>query len=411
MASDGSNHIPLMPLKTRSPAFYLPSYSLTSDVLGFIRCGLQYRYQGIGKIPSTRPFQLWFGEFVHGVMEAGYREYRASVVAGMPNVPPWGPFQIIRLGKQIEQALRDRNIFPNNKAVRRLGYLRAVKAINDLGPHLFPLIAEAEVPLSTTRSMLAIPAHYQKRAISAYELTGRIDVITSVTLHNQSHASNRMVQYILGSLAREVAQGRMSRLAENFEIIIDYKGSRRPAITGSGGGATDYWRIYGWQLRTYAHIRGKQPGSFPVVLGIVIYLNELLPTWDDLAQLRADLAAHRTDEVPTPGSQDWTIIHMPKPQRIHPNYKRNRDISWDFRMRRALRLEPVYKTQVNEAMHRFDRYVRLIEVSRSKEEISGSILRAWPKNISDPGTCRACDYATFCPRYHGAPASPSLPSA
>ncbi len=74
-----------MSLKVRTPPFYLPSYSLTSDVLSFIRCGLQYRYQGVGKIPSTRPFQLWFGEFIHGVMEAGYREYRASVITGPPD--------------------------------------------------------------------------------------------------------------------------------------------------------------------------------------------------------------------------------------------------------------------------------------------------------------------------------------
>jgi hypothetical protein len=399
-----------VPLKVRSLGFYLPSYSLTSDVLGFIRCGLQYRYQGIGKIPSTRPFQLWFGEFIHGVMEAGYREYQASVLAAASDPPPWGPFRIIRLGKQIERALRDRKIYPNNKAVRRLGYLRAVKAINDLGPHLFPLIDEAEVPLSTTRSMLRIPAQYRTREMTTYELTGRIDVLTSITLLNPSHASNRLVQYLLGFLAQEVAQSRMQALPQDFEIIIDYKGSRRPATTAISGGTTDYWRIYGWQLRTYAHIREKQPGSLPVVLGIVIYLNELLPTWDDLALFRADLAAYRTDVVPTPGSQDWAIIKMPIPRRRNPNFKRNREISWDLRMRRALRLEPVYPIHVAESMDRFDRYVRLIEVSRSKENLSGSILASWPKNTSDPDTCTACDYQTFCPRYKGGLVLPSLPS-
>jgi hypothetical protein len=398
-------------LKTRSRPFYLPSYSLTSDVLGFIRCGLQYRYQGVGKIPSTRPFQLWFGEFIHGVMEAGFREYRESVVAAKPGPPPWGPFRIIRIGKQIERALRDRKIFPNNKAVRQLGYLRALKAINDLGPHLFPLIAEAEVPLSTTRPMLRIWAQYKTREITAYELTGRIDVITSVTLRNPSHASNKLVQYILGFLTQEVAQRRMSVLPQNFEIIVDYKGSRRPAVTGLGAGKTDYWRIYGWQLRTYAHIRDKQPGSLPVVLGIVVYLNELLPTWDDLLLLRADLAAHRTDVIPTPGSQDWAIIQMPTPRRRNRNFKRNRGISWDLRMRRALRLEPVYPMDVAQSMDRFDRYVRQIEVSHSKENQSSSILASWPKNTSDQTeTCTACDYQTFCPRYKGGLVLPPLPS-
>jgi hypothetical protein len=66
-------------------------------------------------------------------------------------------------------------------------------------------------------------------------------------------------------------------------------------------------------------------------------------------------------------------------------------------MRRALRLEPVYETQVLEAMARFDRYVRAIEVCRSKEALWGSILSAWPKNISDPDTCTACDIKLSAP--------------
>jgi hypothetical protein len=398
-----------MSLKVRAPAFYLPSYSLTSDVLGFIRCGLQYRYQGVAKIPSTRPFQLWFGEFIHGVMEAGYREYRASVIARLPDPPPWGPLRIIRIGKQVEQALRERKIFPNNRTLRTLGFLRAVKAINDLAPHLFPLIAEAEVPLSTTRNMPPIPHRYQTKRTIAYELTGRIDVITSVTLNNPAHASNMLVQYILGTLNQEVAQGRIRRLPQDFEVIIDYKGSRRPAITASEGGATDYWKIYGWQLRTYAHIRDHQPGNLPVVLGIVIYLNELFPTWDDLKHLGDDIRNRATDVIPTPGSDDWRIIQMREPPRKSSARKNNRAISWDFRMRRALRLEPVYETHVSEAMTRFDRYVRVIEVCRSKETLSGSILSSWPKNVSDPDTCTACDYQTFCPKYGKGQSSPPLP--
>ena len=398
-----------MSLKVRTPAFYLPSYSLTSDVLSFIRCGLQYRYQGVGKIPSTRPFQLWFGEFIHGVMEAGYREYRASVIAGSPDPPPWGPLRNIRLGKQVERALSDRKIFPNNRTIRTLGFLRAVKGINDLAPHLFPLIAQAEVPLSTTRIMLPIPHHYQTKRTTAYELTGRIDVITSVTLNDPAHTSNMLVQYILGTLNQEVAQGRVRKLPQDFEVIIDYKGSRRPAITTGRVGATDYWKIYGWQLRTYAHIRDHQPGSLPVLLGVVIYLNELFPTWGDLKQLRDDIRDRITDVIPTPGSDDWRIIQMREPSRKSPIRKKNREISWDFRMRRALRLEPVYETQVLEAMTRFDRYVRAIEVCRSKEILWGSILSAWPKNTSDRDTCTACDYQTFCPRYRSGLTSPTLP--
>ncbi len=399
-----------MSLVTKSRPFYLPSYSLTSDVLGFIRCGLQYRYQGVAKIPSTRPFQLWFGEFIHGLMEEGYREYRSSVQNGTPDLPPWNPVRIYRMSKRIEQSLRDRKLFPNNYHTKKLAYLRAVTAINELGPYLFPLISEVEISLSATRSMLAIPIQYQTRQMPSYEITGRVDVITSVQLNDPAHRDNSLVQYLVGFLNQERAQGRLRDLPNDFEVIIDYKGARRPAISTGGGGATDYWSVYGWQVKTYAHIREKQPGSRRVALGVVIYLNELLPTWDDLAKLRSDITDQITDITPTPGSADWSIIHMQKPRKSHRDYKKNRKLSWEFRMRRALRLEPVHLAAVDEAIERFDRYVRQIEVSHSKEKNCGNILRSWPQNISDPDTCAACDYHTFCPRLQRSGSFASLPT-
>ena len=399
-----------MSLVTKIRPFYLPSYSLTSDVLGFIRCGLQYRYQGVAKIPPTRPFQLWFGEFIHGVMEEGYREYDESVRSGAPDLPPWNPVRVYRMARRIEQSLRDRKLFPNNRAVRRLGYLRAVTAINELGPYLFPLISEAEISLSATRSMLPIPSQYQTRQVPSYEVTGRVDVITSVELSDPAHRGNPLVQYLVSFLNHERAQGRLRNLPSDFEVIIDYKGARRPAVSAGGGGATDYWSVYGWQVKTYAHIREKQPGSQRVALGVVIYLNELLPTWDDLAKLRSDIVDQVTDVTPLPGSGDWKIIHMRKPRKSHPEYKKNRDLSWDFRMRRALRLEPVHRQAVAEAVTRFDRYVRQIEISHSKEKLGSDILRAWPQNISEPDTCSACDYKTFCPRYSRASGTALVPT-
>jgi hypothetical protein len=71
--------------------------------------------------------------------------------------------------------------------------------------------------------MLPIPHHYQTKRTTGYELTGRIDVITSLALNNPAHRSNMLVQYILAALNEEVAQGRLRKLPQDFDVIINYK--------------------------------------------------------------------------------------------------------------------------------------------------------------------------------------------
>ena len=85
-------------------------------------------------------------------------------------------------------------------------------------------------------------------------MAGVVDVITEVQLDDPVLANNQIVRAIVAALPEP--------MPSEFEVIVDYKGMRRPPIRTSGSGP-DYWNIYEWQLETYARLRSVQPGAGP----------------------------------------------------------------------------------------------------------------------------------------------------
>src|SRR5262249_5712361 len=155
----------------------LPPYSLTGDILSFEKCPLQYRYNNLGALPPSRPVQLWFGQFIHGVLEEAFRRYSAD----RSKAWPWPDEEVKQIADMIIKRLKAGGLLARSSQLEQLGRLRAEKAINLLGPHLLPLINRVEVRLSGTRPIdrSKMPAEWAEyRNMDRYELVGVIDVVS-----------------------------------------------------------------------------------------------------------------------------------------------------------------------------------------------------------------------------------------
>lgn len=378
-----------MALESRRPARMVPSYSLTGDLLSYMRCGLQYRYQNGSALPPSRPVQLWFGEFIHGVMEAAYRLWADKVadfhVDWPCNVTPWDdrknpdpkrlPHDIGVIGERIELSLANQGKHPRNRDLREAAYRRANVAVNLIGRHLFPLVTLAEEPLNGAR---VIPSSTGLRA-DRYELTGVVDVLSHVTLGNCSSSN----------LFRQALEGACPELPTEYEVVVDYKGAHRPNKN------EDYWLQGEWQVNTYAWLRNRRDPPVKVAAGVLIYINELSPGNDDIQNLKEGLRKGETDEIPTNPNDRARL------DRWRPGHDTHDLLSLEYRWRRAIRVIPATVKSIERATTRFDNTVREIESLIGKEASEGHIGRVWRPNCDDKATCDACDFHSFCPRPAG----------
>ena len=383
-----------MELEIKRQEHIVPSYSLTGDLLSYLRCRLQYRYHNGSALPPSRPVQLWFGEFLHGTLEMAYRFWDALRQKGQqpPNfpwpctqrewekkAPNWNDHDIGKFADSVENALRQQGKQARSAVARDSAYRRVEIAVNELGPHLFPLIVSTERRVIGTRP---VPSSGKALRCDNYEVHGVIDVLTHVTL---SEASD-------DNLIRQCVLQDCPDLPETFEVIVDYKGARRPLTD------EPYWEQGDWQIQTYAWLRERQPEALPVVAGILIYINELTPDGTEMETLRRGLSNGSTDVTPVVGSQDEQIVRM---------WREGMDtsqLSLAFRLRRAIRVISPSPQSIDRALASFDDVVRRTEEDVVAEATGRNILQAWAPNCQDEATCVACDFRHFCPRPAGVPA-------
>lgn len=396
-----------MTLTIRPKPYIVPEYSLTGDLLSFLTCGLQYRYYNKAALPPSTPVQLWFGEFLHGVMEESFDVWSAD-----PNrFPfPWDWATTIRdIEMRVHERLLSRGLYPPPRLFcpyptgtptqglcadahhphQLIASQRTDRAINTWGRHLFPLVTEAEVKLKGSRPMPGYVPNVSRS--NYYAVTGVVDVIGSVSLRNAA-PDNRILQALSEN---DAVAARIQQLGgRDYDVIIDYKGMRRPAITDST------WERHQWQIMTYTWLRANQAGSRPIVAGILFYLNELYPAVLDFTVLREESQLMSTD-IPA-ADADLAALTNWRTGAPPPN------LSATLREARSMRIMPIHEASVEAGLNSFDAVVQEIEGSVIAE-VGGQPIRACWRAAPEDRTCTACDFKTFCPVAAPQPYHPSVP--
>jgi hypothetical protein len=390
-----------MSLSNREIPYIIPEYSLTGDLLSYQVCPLQYRYHNRGALPPSKPVQLWFGEFIHGIMEESYNKWRED-----PNYQefPWDWSTKIRpLELDINRRLNARGLFTprnllcqfeasetksmgckdNKHPHKKIASQRAAAAINTWGVHLFPIVADAEVKLKGSRELHGNP---HRRRSDYYGINGIADVISSLSLQNADH-DNRILQYLTSN--PEVRRLMDEYDSDEFEIIIDYKGMRRPPIRDIQNRENLTWLSHEWQILTYSWLRSHQPESKKPIAGILFYLDELYPAIKEIEFFQKEIREERTDIIPT-NTEDITLLRGRKRRVIRE------ELSSGLKEKRSIRVIAISDEKIERALNAFDNVVAEIENSVVSEMESGQIKQCWNANSDNPDTCTLCDSRFFC---------------
>ena len=408
-----------MKLPSRSKAYMIPEYSLTGDLLSFLTCNLQYRYQNKGTLPPSKPVQRWFGEFIHGVMEEAFIQWKQNRTEF-----PWDWKEDIRpIEDLIDLRLQARGLYPhdedlffsstNHESVnlnehdhKKLASARAEKAINIWGEHLFPLIDSSELLIKGIRDM---PQYNEKRSRSNYYgINGVVDVLTSMKINKTLEQSNldnynNMIIEILKKDEDFRQRIKDSEGEDEYEIIIDYKGMKRPPIEVKNPKAENKWENHKQQILTYSWLRSQQEDAKPIYAGIIFYLNELVPSKEDLLLIQEEINNNLIeDETLERYERDFELIMNWQEDDKAP------ELSDEFKLERSIRIISIDQEEIDKSLEKFDEVVYNIEESLINEIKGCKIQDAW-KAEADERTCTACDFRTFCKNNENKPKEFKIP--
>ncbi len=211
-----------------------------------------------------------------------------------------------------------------------------------------------------------------------YGVTGIIDVLSSVKIEEAS-SKNLIIKYLQKD--SEYKERIENINSPEYEIIVDYKGMKRPPVNSHS------WNHHQWQILTYSWLRSMQPESRPVLTGILFYLNELSLFKEDLKLLKMEVQDRSTDIMPSENDLNnllkWNIKSKAP------------DLSLAFKNERSIRFIMTENESINNSLNEFDQVVAEIENSIICEVHGKGIKSSWIPN-PEKRTCDACDFKTFC---------------
>lgn len=369
-----------MAIKAKGEPYEIPHYSLTGDLLSFLECEVQYRFNSIGSMPPSTPVQRWFGDFIHGVMEVGFSEWKD----GRLNLDNIDFEDTQRIAKIVAERLEDRGLHPygslyikedsgNNKRKDYNGNMIAHYSLSRWAPSLYPLINDNEVKMEDIRPMIGYGQGLSKSEY--YAVQGVVDVISTFDVR-KFQANNPLVKALM---LNETVSDFINQ--NEYEIIIDYKGMERPAID------SDTWKYHEWQLNTYMWLRDQQIKAegrkTPILAGVLLYLNELHLSKAAIERLQKVVVEGRTDI-------------MPKEQNLR-RLQNGSKFSENFRIKRSIRVVAYNPEEIQSSLEHFDNVVKCIESNLiSEQSDSTDVWKHWTGQYSKD-RCVACDLKIFCP--------------
>jgi len=398
-------------LPNNEPEVSMPTYSLTSDLTSFLRCARQYRMQKRGRLAPVNPVQMWAGHFIHGFMEVTLIHWQ-NEGSPMPVSKAFNQNEIPQIAHAVFQRLAREGLHPRGPNIAILAVERAFAMIERFGDALFPFITHSELKLQGIRQ--ATLADF--RGLDRYEILGIVDILAS----NQGRVHD--------GLGGNPLSQQLVDIASNQEVILDYKGMRRPPVDEG------LWTYQEWQVNTYAWLRQREALDVDLPFGGLIYVNELVPTNDNLNMMIGEMQQGLTDVLPQSGSNDEQLLSNPRKLRTlfrntvntwrkemedwWINHWREQDWSepmprlepnlplFDLRMRRAIRIIDSSPEVRESSLEQFDDVATSIEFCLQKEINIETIDESWPtKEDAEPQDrdCTICSFKNYCPamREHG----------